>query len=144
MNTNSGVNPFLYSIDGGLSYFENNTFNNLVPGDYTVVIQGATGSCSYEEIVSIETCAFTTTDIEATEVSSVVTANGSIVITPTSGVGPYQYSIDGGQNFDTDNEFPDLAVGTYNVVVQDALGICSYEVSAVSYTHLTLPTIYSV
>ena len=68
-------------------------------------------------------------DIAATKVSSVVTADGSIEITPTSGIGPYQYSIDGGQNFDTSNVFPNLAVGTYNVVVQDASDICLYEVS---------------
>ena len=129
INTNSGVNPFLYSIDGGLTFVENNNFTDLAPGEYTVMIQGATGFCSYEEIVSLETCAFTTADIEHSETSSVVTANGSIVITPTSGVGPYQYSIDGGQNFVANNEFLDLAVGNYNVIVQDASEICQYEVS---------------
>jgi hypothetical protein len=129
INTNSGVNPFLYSIDGGLTFVENNNFTDLAPGEYTVMIQGAAGVCSYEEIVSIETCMFTTADIEDSETSSVVTANGSIVITPTSGVGPYQYSIDGGQNFVANNEFLDLAVGNYNVIVQDASEICQYEVS---------------
>ncbi len=129
INTNSGVNPFLYSIDGGITFVEDNTFADLAPGDYTVVIQGATGICSYEEVVSIETCVFTTADIEESVVSSVVTADGSIVITPTSGVGPYQYSIDGGQNFVDSNEFLDLAVGNYNVIVQDALQICQFEVS---------------
>ncbi len=129
INTNSGVNPFLYSIDGGLTFVENNNFTDLAPGEYTIVIEGATGDCSYEETVSIETCTFTTADIQDSVTSSVVTANGSIVITPTSGVGPYQYSIDGGQNFVDNNEFFDLAVGNYNVIVQDASEICQYEVS---------------
>ena len=129
INTSSGMSPFQYSIDGGQTFIDANTFINLVPGNYNVVIQGATGLCSYQETVSIETCTFTTVDIVATEVSSVVTANGSIVITPTSGVGPYQYSIDGGQNFVANNVFPNLAVGTYNVIVQDASEICLYEVS---------------
>ncbi len=130
INTNSGVNPFLYSIDGGLTFFDHNTFIGLVPGDYSVFVQGATGLCSsYQEIVSIENCTFVSADIEAAMVSSVVTANGSIEINPTSGVGPYQYSIDGGQNFVGNNIFPDLAVGTYNVIIQDASGICLYEQS---------------
>ena len=129
INTSSGMSPFQYSIDGGQTFIDSNTFINLVPGNYNIVIQGATGFCSYQETVTIETCTFTTVDIVATQVPSVVTANGSIVITPTSGVGPYQYSIDGGQNFVTDNVFPDLAVGTYNVIVQDASEICLYEVS---------------
>ena len=129
INTSSGMSPFQYSIDGGQTFIDSNTFINLFPGNYNIVIQGATGFCSYQETVTIETCTFTTVDIVATQVPSVVTANGSIVITPTSGVGPYQYSIDGGQNFVTDNVFPDLAVGTYNVIVQDASEICLYEVS---------------
>ncbi len=57
-----------------------------------------------------------------------ITANGSIEITPTSGDAPYQYSIDGGQNFVSSNVFPNLPVGPYNVIVLDASGICPYEV----------------
>jgi len=129
INTTSGLNPFLYSIDGGQTFVDSNTFVNLVPGNYTVLIQGATGVCDYQEIVSIEACTFISVDVEATEASSVLTANGSIVITPTSGVSPYQYSIDGGQNFFANNVFLNLAVGTYNVIVKDAGDICLYEVS---------------
>ncbi len=126
--TDSGVSPFQYSIDGGETFEDSNSFPDLAPGNYDVVILGATGLCSYEETVSIEACAFTSADIVATNVSSVVTANGSIEITPTSGVGPYQYSIDGGQNFVSTNVFPNLAVGTYNVVVEDASGVCPFEI----------------
>ena len=90
INTSSGMSPFQYSIDGGQTFIDSNTFINLFPGNYNIVIQGATGFCSYQETVTIETCTFTTVDIVATQVPSVVTANGSIVITPTSGVGPYQ------------------------------------------------------
>ena len=39
------------------------------------------------------------------------------------------YSVDNGQNFQEDNEFYNLAVGNYNVVVQDASSICEYEVN---------------
>ncbi len=125
--TNAGFSPFQYSIDGGQTFSEKNTFTDLAPGDYDVLIIDATGDCSYQETIAIESCTFTTVDIITSSVSSVVTANGSIEINPTSGIAPYQYSIDGGQNFVTDNVFPDLAVGNYNIVVQDASGICSYE-----------------
>ena len=49
------------------------------------------------------------------------------MINPTSGTGPYLYSIDGGQNFVSSNTFNNLPVGTYNVIVQDNLNICSFE-----------------
>jgi hypothetical protein len=130
INTNSGISPFQYSIDGGQTFVDSNTFNNLSPGPYNVFIIGASGLCTYEESVLIDACSFTTVDIDLTAASSVVSTDGSIIITPTSGVGPYQYSIDGGQNFVTTNSFLNLPVGVYNVIVKDASQICMYEANA--------------
>lgn len=126
--TSSGTSPFQYSINGGQTFFDSNSFTDLAPGDYDILIQSAVENCTYEETVSIEACTFTSVDITTTTTTSVATANGSIKITPTSGVGPYQYSIDGGQNFVASNVFPGLAVGNYNVIVSDASDICLYEI----------------
>ena len=62
--------------------------------------------------------------VNAINAANVISTDGSIEINPTSGVSPYLYSIDGGQSFVATNYFSNLAVGTYNVIVQDALGIC--------------------
>ena len=129
INTSSGVSPFQYSIDGGQTFFDSNTFDNLAPGNYDTFVQGATGLCSTQESVLIEACVFTTVDITTTSASSVVSADGSIVISPTSGEGPYLYSIDAGQSFVTTNVFLSLPIGTYNVIVQDSSGVCLYEQS---------------
>ncbi|MFT4679703.1 MAG: hypothetical protein ACI9RU_002905 [Litorivivens sp.] len=126
--TSSGNSPFQYSIDGGDTFFESNSFTGLAPGNYEVIVEGSAGMCSYEETVIIEACTFNSVEIASSNVSSSISANGSIEITPTSGVGPYQYSIDGGQNFVSTNIFPDLAVGTYNVIVHDASGVCPFEI----------------
>jgi len=128
INTSSGSSTFEYSINGGQTFVDNNTFTNLAPGEYNVFVQSVIGDCSYQETVSIGACSLNAVDITATKVSSVVIANGSIEITPTSGVAPYQYSIDGGQNFVATNVFPNLAVGNYNVIVKDASETCLYEV----------------
>ena len=128
INTISGISPFQYSIDGGQTFIDSNLFINLAPGDYDIVIQGATGFCTYQESVTVEHCTFTSTDIKTSGVSSMVSANGSIVITPTSGISPYLYSIDGGNNFVGSNTFSNLAFGTYNVTVKDASNICMYEI----------------
>lgn len=54
---------------------------------------------------------------------------GSVVIeTVTGGVGPFLYSIDGGDNFNTANAFEGLEPGTYPMVVQDVNG-CEYAQS---------------
>jgi hypothetical protein len=126
--TDGGVGPFQYSIDGGQTLSESNSFSGLAPGIYQVYVQGATGVCEYEETITIEACELISADISHTDASSVVTTDGLIEITPTSGTPPYQYSIDGGQNFVTSNTFPGLPVGPYNVIVLDASGICPYEV----------------
>lgn len=127
--TSSGLSPFQYSIDGGQTFSDSNSFDNLAPDNYDIVVVDSQGLCSFEETFTIQACEFNTVDIIATEVSSVVSADGSISINPTSGTGPYLYSIDGGQNFDTNNVFLDLAVGTYNVIVKDESEICVYSES---------------
>jgi len=76
INTSSGVGPFQYSIDGGQTFFDSNTFDNLAPGNYDTFVQGATGLCSTQESVLIEACVFTTVDITTTSASSVVSADG--------------------------------------------------------------------
>ncbi len=48
----------------------------------------------------------------------------------SGGVGPYQYSIDGGATFHTINEFKNLGPGTYDLVVQGSNG-CRYAESLV-------------
>lgn len=45
--------------------------------------------------------------------------NGSIIATPTSGSGPYQYSIDNGQNWQAGNTFNNLGSGNYSVLIKE-------------------------
>jgi hypothetical protein len=127
ININSGLSPFEYSINGGQSFQSSNAFSDLSTGSYVALVQGGVEDCFYEETVVIEACALTSVDISSIDASSVVSTNGSIEINPTSGTGPYLYSIDGGQNYETFNLFENLPVGPYNVVVQDESNICSYE-----------------
>lgn len=73
-----------------------------------------------------EGCAFTAT-IETIPTSSMTIDDGTITINPTAGIPPFQYSIDSGQSFFSDNTFTNLFTGVYRVVVVDATGNCSYE-----------------
>ena len=71
----SGIGPYEYSIDGGASFWGANTFNNLPPGDYDIIVMGGDGNCFYEETVTIEICTFTSVDIDNTR--PVVVADGA-------------------------------------------------------------------
>ena len=127
IDVTSGVGPFQYSIDGGQTFFETSIFTDLSVGDYNISIIGSAGTCTFEELITIESCSFTTVDFEVAGVPSSTSTDGSITIIPTSGVGPYQYSIDGGQNFYENNFFEELPSGLYNIVVNDSQEICSFE-----------------
>ncbi len=48
--------------------------------------------------------------------------NGSVSLTTTGGVAPYQYSMDGGVTFQAGNSFSNLCAGIYTVLVVDANG----------------------
>ena len=48
-----GDAPYLYSIDGGETFFSFNLFSNLNPGTYDILIQDAKG-CEYEDEVIIQ------------------------------------------------------------------------------------------
>ncbi len=127
VNVPSGIGtpPLSYSLNGGAGQ-SSNIFENLIAGNYTVTVTDA-GSCTQ----TLNVVVGTVTGIEGTA-SSVPTgcptaSNGSITVTPTTGVAPYTYSLNGGvpQSSPT---FNGLAAGTYNITFTDFNG-CLGEVS---------------
>ena len=125
--SSSGIRPFLYSIDNGITYIDSNSFTNLSAGIYYISVIGAAGICEYTEVVTIETCLLVSANITINDATGAAKADGSISIVPTSGTPPYRYSIDGGTNFSNSGSFTSLPIGRYNVVINDSLDICLYE-----------------
>lgn len=65
-------------------------------------------------------------EFSVTALSGAGSSDGVILLSPTSGLPPFEYSIDGGENFHSGNLFDGLEGGTYTVVVRDANG-CLFE-----------------
>lgn len=65
-------------------------------------------------------------NIDSSPTSMPGAADGAVFVEPLNGVGPYQYSIDGGDSFQDSNIFDGLAAGTYTVVVQGQFN-CRFE-----------------
>ena len=125
INTDGGVGPFQFSIDGGQSFQANGLFDGLPAGEYNILIQDDAG-CDYEELVVITSCAI---DLMA-EVSpemEVGTMTGSIIVAVAGGNPPFQYSIDGGQIFQEEGTFEGLSAGDYTIIVTDSIG-CRKEI----------------
>ncbi len=125
VNTTGGSGNYEYSINGGTSWQAAAVFNSLVAGTYHVLIRdGAAASCVYTVNATLaitQPSAPLDATASATNVTCFGNNNGSISFTGVSGgSGSYQYSIDGGVNWQAGASFTGLAPGTYSLQLRDA------------------------
>jgi len=99
-------------------------------GNYSVVNSaGATVFSSTGEFGAQEVQNFcgNTVECSITAEFDIVDDNGSggsILITPTGGLAPYMYTIDGGVTFQSNPLFENVPAGDYQVFIADATGVC--------------------
>ncbi|MCR1023178.1 T9SS type B sorting domain-containing protein [Cellulophaga baltica] len=103
-------------------------------GDYDVYVRdhaGATGFCfDMFDITIIKNAPIAITET-LTDVTCFGGNDGAIALAVTGGNAPYRYSIDNGTTYQTiSSNFPNLAAGTYQVLVQDA-DLCTQPLSVV-------------
>ena len=109
----SGGSDYEYSINGGNSLQNSPVFDDLASGSYEVYVLSPNGNCVHEETVDITfDCRLSITITE--EKNSDGTGNIEI---HASGGDTYEYSIDGGNTFQTPNSFSNLASDTYEIHV---------------------------
>jgi len=126
----TGFNGFSeYSIDNGDFFFSDNNFENLLPGEYNIVVRDEIG-CQLTGTTNINI------DCNDFQIAEIITENvksntelGSIEII-VSGDTNIQYSIDAGQNFRTSNKFTNLIDGDYNIFLLSSLGCVITGVTA--------------
>ena len=94
-------------------------YENLCADTYTITLQGS--SCTFTIATTVLSPAPMTLWVNSTNPSFGVD-DGTAELFVIGGVPGYQFSIDGGGAFQLSNDFSDLAVGTYQAVVQDANG----------------------
>lgn len=123
-----GVGPYDFSIDGGTTYsvidVATNTFTSLAAASYNIRVRDANNCQSAVIPVTITQPAALSVSTTPTNITCSGAATGSILVSPSGGVGPYDFSIDGGATFPVldaaTNTFSGLAAGTYNISVRDA------------------------
>ena len=93
------------------------TFVNVPAGTYTVTVTTDDG-CNFSGDFTIQDFP----DLTATAVATrnITCNDGEITVTPTGGLPPYFYSIDGGTTFQSANTFTVTAAGTYSILVVDS------------------------
>jgi gliding motility-associated-like protein len=121
-----GVSPYEYSLNGG-SFQSSGNFENLTAGNYTVTILDV-NSCTFDIAVTINVGS-SDLDISITDqnnVSCYGDASGSVSVTGTGGVSPYEYSMDG-TNFQSSGIFSGLTAKLYTITVRDA-NLCTSSI----------------
>ena len=136
----SDIDSVTYSIDGGTTFSDNPTFQNLNIGTYNIVVQDTTG-CLLTFTETIEPFL----EIESITITSSCNSlnSGEIVLDGIYGNPLYQYSIDGGQSYYTDSTFTDIGVGNYQVVIKDSYGCEEDSTIAINAYPAISPTIVS-
>ena len=109
-----------YSIDGGTTFQNSNRFGDLAGGAYELVITSADNpTCSTSDRVTLSApFAPEITGIKIINPSGCGLTDGSISI--EAGGEGLEYSIDGGETFQSSSSYAELAEGTYQIVVKDS------------------------
>lgn len=133
-----GTSPISYSLDGTL-FTQENRFEGLAPGTYTLRIQDQNG-CGAEQTFDISSTAVPEIlEIQATE-ALCREANGEIAITGVTTTGVPSYALDD-QNFQPSPVFANLSPGTYTVYLEDGATGCrvssTIEVPAIAAPSIT-------
>lgn len=115
----AGTAPYEYSLDN-VNWQSSPVFTGLTAGTYTVYYRESNGCSNSLSITVNEPSTLTATDASTAVICNGET-NGTITVTANGGVSPYDYSIDGGANWQTGNIFT-VAAGAYTVIIRDANG----------------------
>ncbi len=133
-----------YSIDG-TSFQNTNIFTNLPAGPYTVIVRKELGGtiCDYTDNVTItspDTALSAYAGILENVICSGVAETAKVAITNANGgIGPYEYSFDGGVNYSTTSN-TDLPVGNHNLFIKDSAG-CTFAMTVTIFAPPIAPSI---
>lgn len=112
-----GRAPYEYALnDGDLQ--SDGSFEDLEAGSYTVRVVDANG-CESTATVSLEETNILAFDDIEVNMPMCGMDNGSIRILVSGGSGNFEYSIDGGANWQANNVFANISAQSYQVVARD-------------------------
>ncbi len=112
-----GIVDYMYSIDGEI-FQESPIFNDVLNGTYTIYIIDA-NECTNTTEATIAVNDISGIAVIDNQISCFGDSNGAISVSVSGGNEPFQYSIDGGMNYQSDNYFEGLSAAEYSVIILD-------------------------
>ncbi len=118
VTASGGTAPYQYSSNAGNTFQASNTLSGLCVGVYDVVVRDQNG-CLINQNVSITQPAPLAAVYVNTNPICYDQCNGIIAVTPSGGVGPYSFSLNGGA-FSGANPITNACGNANNLIVRDA------------------------
>ncbi|MFV8328518.1 chromophore lyase, partial [Flavobacterium sp. ZS1P14] len=146
----AGVGPYQYSIDNGLSYQLSNTFANVTPGNYTIIVKDAYG-CKSVGLAKTIAPQLTVTTVLTKDLDCNTPPAATITGTITGGYTGFTYAVSfnggtatslgavTGSTFTYNTTTP----GTYQFQVTDANG-CPAQSGVITINPIVSPVITSI
>ncbi|HEY1021150.1 MAG TPA: SprB repeat-containing protein, partial [Flavisolibacter sp.] len=121
-----GTAPYTYLWSNGATTAAN---SDVPAGTYSVTVTDANG-CTATASIVLNRQAFNPS-VTVTNVSCFGGQNGSLTVTGSNGVAPFQYSINGSA-LQTSNTFTGLSAGSYTIRVVDANGCNGFATKVIT------------
>ena len=134
INLSGGTGDYQYAISPNLNQFvAENTFDELSPGDYTVIAQDSLGCYEVIEFTITEP---TNLEMDYTVQNEICfeSSDGSITLDITGGTAPYFTSLNSNESGDFVQDkflYENLSAGYYNVYIKDANGCSTNDIITV-------------
>lgn len=87
----NGTAPYQYSIDGGVTFVSTNTFGNLGPGAYNIVVKDATNTYVYQQRVITEPTPLSVDSVQKQDVLCNGATGNPACVYISGGTPPYTY-----------------------------------------------------
>ncbi len=119
ITVNGGTPPYTFAFNNGQTLYTNPAvLSGLTSGNYSVVVSDA-GGCSKNASFQLTNSIVVETNVVRRPICWGSTT-GILEIHASGSTGPYEYSINGGQSWQTNNVFTGLTAEIYQIRVRDA------------------------
>ena len=122
------IAPLEFAINAN-AYQSDSTFNNLATGHYWIKLRDASGCLDSIDVNLVQLYPDLTANIIPSAATCSGNPDGSITMSGSGGLAPYNYSINNGANFQTTGSF-NVLQGTYPILIKDFNG-CTYAASQI-------------
>jgi hypothetical protein len=140
INTTDGTSPLKFSSDGGAIFQTSNVFEGLGAGSYNLIVKDANECISEQQTASISQPSLLSISAVGSNNTCPQGTIGTINVTASGGTGSYEYSVNNGAAYQSQNPITGLLSATYDVVVRDANGCVSMPQNIT----ITEPTAFNV